>query len=304
MNELELNIKAQDFKSELTSLASTVEDKLKSLLPTSDSSPNKIHEAMLYSVLAGGKRIRPILCIQTAKLFSDTLSEDLLIVACALEMVHTYSLIHDDLPSMDDDNLRRGKPTNHKKFGEALAILSGDALLTFSFECLSSKLKDDSKALKCIKLLSHALGTNGMIGGQVLDIEGERQSSPTIKNVEQIHNWKTGALLQASMALGAIMSDAPENDVENIKEIGLLFGRLFQITDDILDIESTSQALGKTTKKDLDKNKITYPRVIGLEKSKVLASELAEQIKAEIAVYGVKSQFLSNLVDFIVIRKH
>lgn len=303
----ELKLKQEDikpFKEELASLAATIDQQLKKILPPISTAPSKIHEAMTYSIFAGGKRIRPILCLQTAKLFSASLPQDIFIPACVLEMVHTYSLIHDDLPCMDDDDLRRGQPTNHKKFGEAFAVLAGDALLTYAFECLSTKIREPAKAIKTIQALSKALGTKGMIGGQVLDIQGETQSEPTIKDVEQIHNWKTGALLQSSMVLGAIMADAPEHDIEKIKKIGLLFGRLFQITDDILDIESSSKTLGKTVNKDIDSNKVTYPRIIGLEKSKALASQLAQEINTELSSYGGKSFFLKTLVDYMVIRKY
>jgi geranylgeranyl diphosphate synthase type II len=224
--------------------------------------------------------------------------------ACALEMVHTYSLIHDDLPAMDNDDLRRGKPTNHKKYDEATAILAGDALLTFAFEHLANDIKDPNIAIQSIKCLSQAIGTKGMIGGQVMDMQGEKNKNPTIDDVNQIHQKKTGALLQASMVLGAIAAEADTKTIKIIQEVGAKLGCAFQIADDILDLESSAEKLGKSVKKDLKENKITYPRIIGIEKSKAKAIELINEAHQLLISFGEKADALKSLATYIIDRKN
>jgi geranylgeranyl diphosphate synthase type II len=291
-------------KSTLATYANIVETELNRILPPISDVPSRIHESVRYSIFAGGKRIRPILCLMTFQMLSEKKIETALPQACALEMIHTYSLIHDDLPAMDNDDLRRGKPTNHKQFDEATAVLAGDALLTFAFEHLSTQIKDPKIAIQSIKNLSQAIGTHGMIGGQVLDMLGEKIQNPTIDDVEQIHKRKTGALLQSSMVLGAIAAEADQTILKVISSIGEKLGIVFQIADDILDLESTAEVLGKTVKKDLAVNKITYPRVLGVKTSKIKSQEIVSEIMKQLDQFGEKSKLLKTLTQFIIDRKN
>ena len=282
----------------------SVDAELDRVLPKITLTPSLIHESMRYSIFAGGKRIRPILCLMTAEMLSGNASKIALTQACAIEMIHTYSLIHDDLPAMDNDDLRRGKPTNHKKFDEATAILAGDALLTFAFEHMSAEIKNPAIALNSINCLSQAIGTKGMIGGQVMDMQGEKNSTPTIDDVNQIHQRKTGALLQASMVLGAIATGADAKTIKIIQEVGAKLGCAFQIADDILDLESSPEKLGKSVKKDIKVNKITYPRVLGIEKSKQKAKELIGEVHQLLLPFGEKADSLKSLANYIIDRNN
>jgi len=281
-----------------------IENELNRVLPNISETPSLIHESVRYSIFAGGKKIRPILCLMTFQMLSSKPIENALPQACSLEMIHTYSLIHDDLPAMDNDDLRRGKPTNHKQFDEATAILAGDALLTFAFEHLATQILDPQIAIRSIQNVSQAIGTKGMIGGQIMDMLGEKIKNPTIDDVEQIHKRKTGALLQSSMVLGALAAEADATIIDKIAIIGKNLGVLFQITDDILDLESTAVVLGKTVRKDLAVNKITYPRVIGLEASKEKAKRMVNEILKELESFGEKSILLKQLTQFIMDRKN
>lgn len=298
-----LNEKWNPLSKKLSELSNLVDNRLDQLLPGIQVTPALIHESMRYSVFAGGKRIRPILCLLTYEMLGGLDYNEVIVQACCLELVHTYSLIHDDLPAMDNDDLRRGKPTNHKKFDEATAILAGDALQTLAFELLSTKIKDSKIALLSIECLARAIGTRGMVGGQVLDIQGEDLESPSVEDVEAIHQRKTGALLQASLEVGAIASEASAPTLLKVSRIGGLLGYAFQIADDLLDLESSTEILGKSIKKDLKDNKITYPRVVGVEKARLKAKRLIEEANNLLEEFGSKAELFRSLAWYIVERK-
>lgn len=259
----------QSFKQEYKQL---VDERLRQLLPNSSVYPEVIHEAMAYSVFAGGKRFRPVLCLCACEAVGGTL-ETALDAACALEMVHTYSLIHDDLPGMDDDDYRRGKLTNHKVFGEGIAILAGDALLTQAFEVLADGALlqgDPQKAALAVKELAHASGTLGMVGGQVADIISEGKQ-PTQELLEYIHHHKTAALIIASVKLGGIFAGADRLQLTQLESYGRHLGLAYQITDDILDITGDAAKIGKPVGSDIKNNKATFPALFGLEQSRQMA---------------------------------
>ena len=304
MSHLKTATSQDSLLSQLKLYAQTVDKELDRVLPTVSVKPSLIHESVRYSIFAGGKRIRPILCLMTFEMLSANDIKIAMAQACALEMIHTYSLIHDDLPAMDNDDLRRGKPTNHKKFDEATAILAGDALLTFAFEHLATEVINPQTAIKSIQCLSKAIGTKGMIGGQVMDMQGEKNNNPTLDDVEQIHLRKTGALLQASMVLGAIAAEADAKTIKIIQDIGAKLGCAFQIADDILDLESSPEKLGKSVKKDLQVNKITYPRIMGIENSKIKANDLIKEACQLLSTFGNKSDHLKSLANYIIDRKN
>jgi geranylgeranyl diphosphate synthase type II len=272
------------------------------LMPGEDAQPPSIHRAMRYSVQAGGKRVRPILCLESARIFSADVNP-VLPVACALEFIHTYSLIHDDLPALDNDDLRRGKPTCHKKFGEAAAILAGDALLTLAFETLADAPLEPVRRVAIISQVAASAGTvNGMVGGQVADLEAEgRPIQPS--ELEYIHRSKTAALIRASVVSGAIAGGADDGDVMRLKVFGETIGWAFQVVDDILDVEESSAALGKTAGKDAAQQKATYPSLYGLEKSRQFAKELETRAMAEIETYGGRAARLRELAVMIVNRR-
>jgi geranylgeranyl diphosphate synthase type II len=272
------------------------------VVPPESHSPETIHKAMRYSLFAGGKRIRPILCIAAAQAVGRNL-EGVETAACALELIHTYSLIHDDLPALDNDDLRRGRPTNHKVFGEAMAILAGDALLTLAFEVLTT-LPDASTSTRAALVLelATASGTReGMIAGQVRDIEGER-ATPTAERLAAIHRAKTGALLRASVRMGAIYAEATAEQLTALTCYGEHIGLAFQIVDDILDLEQPSEALGKTAGKDAAQHKITFPAVYGLEASHTMAAAELEKAHAALAIFGDSAARLHQIAERIVHR--
>lgn len=272
-------------------------------VPDEQVEPTSIHKAMRYSLFAGGKRIRPILTIAAAQAVQDS-APGVENAAATLELIHTYSLIHDDLPALDNDDLRRGRPTNHKVFGEAMAILAGDSLLTLAFEVLS-RLEGISaeQKIRLVEELSRASGTvGGMIGGQVHDIEGERKA-PTASLLEAIHKAKTGALLRASVRMGAIYAGADEKQLAALSGFGEHVGLAFQIVDDILDVEESSEALGKTAGKDQAQHKITFPAVYGLEESRRMAEQERLASHAALAPFGSRAERLAQIADFIVQRK-
>ncbi len=279
-----------------------VEAALQHLLPPEDVSPPSIHRAMRYSVFAGGKRIRPILCLETVRIFAED-PKPALPVACALEFIHTYSLIHDDLPALDNDDLRRGKPTCHKKFGEATAILAGDALLTLAFERLAAAPVEPTRRVAIIREVAAAAGSvNGMVGGQVADLEAEgKEIAP--ETLEYIHKSKTAALIRASVVAGALCGGAGEADVERLRSFGQNIGWAFQVVDDILDVEESSGALGKTAGKDEAQRKATYPALYGLEKSHQMAADLAIRAIRELAPYAERAARLRELAEFLVLRR-
>ncbi|KAF4380645.1 hypothetical protein F8388_016999 [Cannabis sativa] len=252
--------------------------------------PIMIHESMRYSLLAGGKRVRPMLCLSACELVGGKESVAMP-AACAVEMIHTMSLIHDDLPCMDNDDLRRGKPTNHKVFGEDVAVLAGDALLAFAFEhmAVSTVGVPAAKIVRAIGELAKSIGSEGLVAGQVVDIDSEGLANVGLEQLEFIHLHKTGALLEASVVLGAILGGGTDEEVEKLRSFARCIGLLFQVVDDILDVTKSSQELGKTAGKDLVADKVTYPRLMGIDKSR----EFAEQLNTE------AKQHLSGLVHFL-----
>ena len=271
-------------------------------VPPESENPSTIHRAMRYSLFAGGKRIRPLLAIAAAEAISPA-PAGIESAACALELIHTYSLIHDDLPALDNDDLRRGRPTCHKVFGDAMAILAGDALLTLAFQVLS-KLEnvDACRRIELVRELSTAAGTaGGMIGGQVNDLEGEGRV-PTAPLLESIHRAKTGALLRVSVRMGAIYAGADSVQLAALTGFGEHVGLAFQIVDDVLDVEQSSEALGKTAGKDAAQKKITFPAVYGIERSRSMAEQ--ERIEAHRALqsFDDRAQRLRELADLIVRR--
>jgi geranylgeranyl diphosphate synthase type II len=271
-------------------------------VPPQSTLPESIHKAMRYSLFAGGKRIRPILCMAAAEAVSDS-PVGIESCACTLELIHTYSLIHDDLPALDNDDLRRGVPTCHKVFGDAIAILAGDALLTLAFQVLAQMDCAAERRVALIAELSTAAGTvGGMIGGQVCDIEGEGQP-PDAMLLEAIHRAKTGALLRASLRMGAIYAGADPEQLDALSCYGEHVGLAFQIVDDVLDVEQSSEALGKTAGKDAQQHKITFPAVYGLERSREMAEE--QRLAAHLALrpFDERAERLRELADFIVHRR-
>jgi geranylgeranyl diphosphate synthase type II len=280
-----------------------VDQVLNRWVPAETVDPQSIHKAMRYSLFAGGKRIRPILAIAAADAISDS-PDGIEDAAATLELIHTYSLIHDDLPALDNDDLRRGRPTCHKVFGEAMAILAGDALLTLAFEVLSRlPLAGPEQKVRMVEELSRAAGTvGGMIGGQVHDLEGERKR-PTAVLLDTIHRAKTGALLRASVRVGAIYAGATTEELAAMSEFGEHVGLAFQIVDDLLDVEESSEALGKTAGKDKVQQKITFPAVYGLDRSRKMAEQ--ERLAAHIAlrIFDDRAERLRQIADFIVQRR-
>src|SRR6267378_3285744 len=280
----------------------SVDAALERLLPAESLQPSSIHTAMRYSVFAGGKRMRPILCLESARIFGSEVTPAFH-PACAIEFIHTYSLIHDDLPALDNDDLRRGKPTCHKKFGEAIAILAGDALLTLAFETVGATPVAPAQCVAMVKEVATAAGTvNGMVGGQVADLEAEGQRIEP-EMLEYIHRSKTAALIRASVTAGALCAGAGPDDVARLRRFGEAIGCAFQVTDDILDVEESSAALGKTAGKDIAQQKATYPAVYGLERSHQIAKELADKGIAELDAYGERAGRLRTIAEFLVLRR-
>ena len=279
-----------------------VELELNRLLPLANTPPEKVHQAIRWSVFAGGKRFRPALLIATGQVFGAP-EELLLKTACAFEMIHTYSLIHDDLPAMDDDNLRRGRPTCHVRFDEATAVLAGDALQTLAFQTISNDEDlDPATRVNLIKELSTAAGTpNGMVGGQALDIEGEARVV-SAKELEEIHRLKTGALIIASARSGAIIAGASDLELNAITEYAAQLGLLFQITDDLLDVTATAEELGKTPGKDARSLKATYPGLYGLEETKQAALRAHASACASLSRIDRPTETLRWIADFILNR--
>ena len=267
--------------------------------------PQKIYESMRYSLLAGGKRLRPILCLATCELMGGTKAMSLP-TACALEMIHTMSLIHDDLPAMDNDDYRRGKLTNHKVYGDDIAILAGDGLLAYSFEYVALETKDvpPERILKVIARLGNTVGAAGLVGGQVLDLESEGKTDITAETLSFIHTHKTGALLETSVVSGAILAGAGEQEINKLSRYARNIGLAFQIVDDILDITATDEQLGKTAGKDLAAQKATYPSLWGIEQSRAKARELIDEAIAQLDNYDTAAEPLKAIARFIVTRNH
>ena len=294
-----------DLKAYLDQKRTIVDETLKGLFPKPDGPAGDVITAMNYSLFAGGKRLRPILCIAGAEAVGGE-SKEVLPFACSLELIHTYSLIHDDLPAMDDDDLRRGKPTNHKVFGEAVAILAGDGLLTEAFRLMTRMERptgvEAHTLLNATGLIAAAAGYQGMVGGQVADILSEGKEVD-LSMVEFIHTHKTGALITASVSSGAILGGADEEQAEAITSYGRKIGLAFQIADDILDIEGDRQMMGKEAGSDVRKGKITYPAVLGLEKSKEVQRSLVDQAIEALKPFGQEADPLRLIAKYIIERK-
>jgi geranylgeranyl diphosphate synthase type II len=297
------NLATFDLSSYLAQIQPQVEAALDHSLPV--TYPEKIYEAMRYSLLAGGKRLRPILCLATCEMVGGTLAMAMP-TACALEMVHTMSLIHDDLPAMDNDDYRRGKLTNHKVYGEDIAILAGDGLLAYAFEYIAKATQGvpAERVLQVIAQLAHAVGATGLVGGQVVDLECEGKSDTSVETLTYIHTHKTGALLEACVVCGAILGGASAEVLQKLSRYAQNIGLAFQIVDDILDITATQEELGKTAGKDLQAQKATYPSIWGLDQSRRQAQQLVDEAKAELASFGEKARPLMAIADFITSRTH
>jgi geranylgeranyl diphosphate synthase type II len=280
------------------------DDTLNRLLPAESAYPQSIHKAMRHSVFAGGKRLRPILCMEAGRMVSGSLPKGIEELASALEMLHTYSLVHDDLPALDNDDLRRGKPTCHVVFGEATAILAGDALQTYAYEVLSRLQCAAEPKAKIILEIATGTGTvDGMIGGQVVDLESEGVK-PNAETLDYIHRAKTGALITASLVSGGIYGGAANGQVEKLREFGRSVGLAFQIVDDVLDVTQSSAQLGKTAGKDSAVEKATYPALFGIDASLKRADELIASGTAALGSFGERASTLKDLAHFLVQRKN
>ena len=299
-----------DLKTYLNDKKALVDKFLGEAAPEAGRFPQSLHGSMRYSLEAGGKRVRPVLALAAAEAVSGRDAADmpgLLPAACSLELIHTYSLIHDDLPAMDNDDFRRGKPTNHKVYGEAVAILAGDALLTLAFEALSdpglTKGMDPRRQLGIIWEIAYAAGSMGMVGGQAVDIESEGKEVD-FAALEYIHTHKTGALIRASVRVGAMAAGADEKQLDALTRYGKDAGLAFQIADDILDITGTQEEIGKDVGSDLERGKKTYPALIGLEESRVRAKELSESAVSALGIFGESAEPLREIARYIVARKN
>lgn len=280
-----------------------IDEALERLLPTSTQYPPSIHQAMRHSIFAGGKRLRPILCIEAARMIAACVPLGGDELGAALEMLHTYSLIHDDLPALDNDDLRRGRPTCHKVFGEATAILAGDALQTYAYEVLAKLSCSSDARVAIIAEIAHATGSvDGMIGGQVMDLEAEHKH-PDAQTLEYIHRSKTGALLTASVVTGGMFAGADKGQVEGLRAFGRNIGLAFQIVDDVLDVTQSSEQLGKTAGKDTATEKATYPSLFGVEASIQKADELAGNASAALSPFGERAETLRAIAYYLVERK-
>ena len=295
-----------DLKKYLKERCTLVDEALDRYLPPADELPQSIHKSMRYSVFAGGKRVRPILLLAAC----DAVGGDIgnaMPAACAMEMIHTYSLIHDDLPAMDDDDFRRGNPTNHKVFGEAIAILAGDALLTEAFILLSNPdYMDNTPAARLLPVvheISRCAGSRGMVGGQVVDMESEGKPDIDLATVQYIHTRKTGALIKASVKAGAILGGADGARLDAVTRYGEAIGLAFQIADDILDIEGTTEEIGKDAGSDEARGKATYPAVMGIAEAKRRAAELAEMALDALSAFDDKADPLREIARYVVYRK-
>jgi geranylgeranyl diphosphate synthase type II len=282
-----------------------VDRALENYLPGMTGPKEELYRAMRYSLFAGGKRLRPILCIAAAEAVGGN-HENVIPVACALEMIHTYSLIHDDLPAMDDDEMRRGKPTNHMVFGEAMAILAGDGLLTEAFRVMACpdllEKAGAERFRKVIEIVASASGANGMVAGQALDIKAEGAKIDT-SLMEIIHEHKTGALLKASVVTGAILGGGSDKDIKSLEQYGRNIGLAFQISDDILDIEGDSKEMGKKTGVDIERGKNTYPSLYGMAKSKIMLQKIVDNAIDMLSAFKEKADPLRRIADYIIERK-
>ena len=290
--------------TELEFYKEQIEAGLDRYLPSTSTAPTLIHEAMRYSTCGGGKRVRGILTLLACQVVGGSW-EAALPAACALEMVHAYSLIHDDLPCMDDDALRRGKPTNHRVYGEGIALLAGDALLTQAVETMVSSVPAglETRYWQALQELVKACNTQGMIGGQVLDLNAEGQQL-NLDELQAIHRWKTGALIRAALRIGGIIGGGEGEVLMSLSTYGEAFGLAFQITDDLLDQEAETAVLGKTTGSDLRKQKATYPAIVGVEEARRLAAVEIEKAQRALQSFGEKGRLLRQLAEYLLHRNH
>lgn len=284
-----------------------VNSQLREYLKLDERCPDLLRQAMDYSLLAPGKRIRPALVLLACQA-CDGETTKALPGACAVEMIHAYSLIHDDLPAMDDDDLRRGRPTCHKQFDEATAILAADALQALAFEVLAKDVHPADAAIQCVSALADAAGACGMVAGQTLDVQGEKNadanSEKSIAALENIHRLKTGAMIRVSLIIGATIANAAADQIESLKAYGDALGLLFQVTDDLLDVTATDEQMGKRTHKDSAKGKMTYPGLLGVEASRAYAAELTQKAKDALSSFGQDAEALRDLADYVLERNH
>jgi len=286
-----------DLKTYMKSVSDATDEELERLLPPEISYPSSVHALMRYSIFAGGKRVRPCLVMSAFEACGGSFGNKNALLACAaVEMLHTFSLIHDDLPCMDDDDFRRGKPTAHKAFNEELAVLGGDALCIFAFECLGRIGKP-----KIVVEIAKALGTSGMIGGQVVDIESEGKPASR-QTLEYIHRNKTAVFIRACVRTGAILAGASPDAIEKLSIYGDKVGLAFQVIDDILDEEGTTEQIGKDAGSDRERGKVTFPSIVGMPESKRYAKELIDTAKSALEPFGDKSRILCELADYIRVR--
>lgn len=284
-------------------LISRIDHQLQEYLDLGSDCPASHAEAMRYSLFAGGKRLRPVLVLLSCEACGGHM-EQAMPAACAVEMIHTYSLIHDDLPAMDDDDFRRGKPTSHRKFGEANAILAGDSLLTLAFEVISANIQPAETATKCCLELARAAGPTGMVAGQVADLEAENSGISTLEELQGIHKRKTGRLITCSVLMGGMVAGADSQTIEALRTYGESIGLAFQITDDVLDVIGDAEKLGKGVGKDADHGKLTYPGFQGVEQSMKQAEELISRACEAVSPLGDQSTRLVSLANFILNRDH
>ena len=294
-----------NFREEYNKKLTLVEDALKRIMEGYSACPPTIYKAVKYSLFAGGKRIRPVLLL-TAHEMVDGDIEESMDLACGLEMIHTYSLIHDDLPAMDDDDMRRGIPTNHKVFGEGIAVLAGDSLLNMAYEVfLKNSLRYPDKIMnhiRAVSIIANAAGVHGMIAGQVVDSEMEgKPAQPEI--LHYIHTHKTGAMIEASLKAGLALEDAEQRAYDAISEYGKRLGLAFQIVDDILDVTGDAESMGKTPKSDEARHKVTFASVYGLEESRRMAEQLVEEAVSQLDYFGNKADFLKEIAYYTLRRR-
>jgi len=304
VKDVSLPADPSSLQAALESERALVDRELNRILPPEDDYPTSIHRAMRYSVFAGGKRLRPILCVDAGRLFGAE-EQPLLRIAATLELIHTYSLIHDDLPALDNDELRRGKPTCHRVFGEATAILAGDALLTLAFENLAAAgPPSDGARLRVVRELARAIGTrNGMLAGEVVDLETTGRAVD-VSTLEFIHSAKTGALITAAVRCGAIYANAAESDLKRLTAYGQKVGLAFQIADDLLDVLGSREAMGKAVGKDGHQQKPTYPGLYGVEESQRIAELLVAEASQALSTYGERAQRLIEIAHFLITRRN
>ncbi len=296
---------SQQFESYVNEKRKAIDRCLDQLLPQSTQSPKVLHESMRYSVFAGGKRLRPILAVAAYEVAGQT-GDAILPPACALELIHTYSLIHDDLPCMDDDDFRRGVPTNHKVYGDGLAVLAGDALLTLAFEIVLSEGSGVEVAASVSKKIAYcvarAAGSLGMVGGQVMDIEGFSRDRQ-LKTLETTCLMKTGQLIVASLETGALLADADTATSKALTQYGINLGLAFQVTDDILNVTGDAKVMGKSVKSDASHDKVTFPELLGVDGSNAYARERIQEAKSALSSLGEPAWFLREMADYVLSRK-